>query len=223
MGLTLTGVGIVLLTSVCVHAATVAEAFGLVCLACLLWLVSDARNRGRWYLWPTTALLFAAWANLHGSILLGLAILVCHLIGRMIETGLHTKRIAAVFSDKTVQRWALLTGVAIVASLYGPNPAIDYASMFGWCAVALAMLTVGPGAELISRTLSSEQREPVLQEPVLQEDIAPLSPRSFTVSLMCVLSVWCCFAFSPLGNDVLGKSQRSDNISSDNFQREIAK
>ncbi len=212
MGLTLAGVGIVLLIAVCVHAPTVPEVLGLVCLASLLWLVTakhgrvDTRSRGRWYLWPTAALLFAAWANLHGSILLGLAILACHLIERMIEIGLHAKRLAAVFSDKTVQRWALLTGLAVVASMYGPRPAIEYAGLFGWCAVAFGMLIAGPLAELAAHTLPSEQ-----SEPVLQEDNAPLSPRSFTVSLMCVLAVWCCFALSPMGNDVLGGSPSSEN------------
>ena len=55
-------------------------------LALLLLLLTLARRRRAWLLWPCP-ILFALWANLHGSFLLGLAILLLEVIAAVVRRG----------------------------------------------------------------------------------------------------------------------------------------
>lgn len=212
---TLTAVGIVLLIGCCVGAGTVPEVFGMVCLAVLLWLVArrraaepgasrhaDAEGIGRWYLWPAIVVLFAAWANLHESVLFGIAVPACWLLGRVIATGWTARRIGAVLRDKQVHRLTLLSVLAAAAWLANPAgqiPAIFPAGVPGWLAVAAAMAIAPRLAELVAGVLPAGEND-------LQPNHGPiaLSPRSFTITLACVLVAWCCFALSPTGNSILG-------------------
>jgi hypothetical protein len=81
------------------HAVIRPEMFGGLCFAVLLWLVvrSDPNRRrdrgeeiqlslaGRLILWLGVPVLFALWANLHGSYIVGFAVLGGYALGRGIE------------------------------------------------------------------------------------------------------------------------------------------
>ena len=116
------------------------EVFGQLGFAALLWLVLKFRSeglgplfvpkgdkigkRGAWPLWLAVGGLFAAWANLHGSYLLGVVLLACYAIAQAIETGWKTRSLRAVLRDKTTRQWFLLAEWALVASFlnpYGPS------------------------------------------------------------------------------------------------------
>ena len=109
------------------------EIFGELCFAVMLWiLVRDGRatatspsdthadTRLGWWRWPATGLLFAVWANLHGSFMLGLVVLACHAAARAVEIGWRTGSLKAVVADRPVQRRTLLAEFALVASLLNP-------------------------------------------------------------------------------------------------------
>jgi len=113
------------------------EVFGLLCLATLLWLLSassgagfalpppDAANGGprsprRWAIWIAAPALFVLWANLHGSFLLGLSVLACCAVGRLVEVVWNTRSLAAILSDKLVHAWVLLTELCCLATLANP-------------------------------------------------------------------------------------------------------
>jgi hypothetical protein len=71
-------------------------------------------------LWLALVGLFVAWANLHGSFLLGIAILGCYALGRIVEVGWKTRRASAIISDRLTQQWVILTACAIASSLVNP-------------------------------------------------------------------------------------------------------
>ncbi len=128
VGLMALGVGMVVLLGSRLQPPAGPEVFGGLCFAVLLWIITKARLRpARWH-WPAVALLFAAWANLHGSFLLGIVVLVCLAVGEAVEVAWRTKR------SGTVRRWTLLAECALVASLlnpYGPNLLAEYARLLG--------------------------------------------------------------------------------------------
>jgi hypothetical protein len=111
--------------------------FGALCLALLLWIVSrlekgscgagapapreaQAPWQGNGALWLALAVLFVVWANLHGSFLLGIGVLGCYALGRMVEVGWRARRAAEVVSDRSTQQWVILTACAAAASLVNP-------------------------------------------------------------------------------------------------------
>ncbi len=71
------------------HAVQRPEVFGSLCFAVLLWLVSKAestpRSRSGWWTAIGVFALFAVWGNLHGSFVMGFAVLGCLWLGRLIE------------------------------------------------------------------------------------------------------------------------------------------
>jgi hypothetical protein len=73
--------------------------------------------------------LFAAWANLHGSFLIGLALLATFTCGRSADVLRRTGRPLALLSDLRVRRGVLLFVVAIVAVMLNP---------YGWRIYAAA-------------------------------------------------------------------------------------
>ena len=137
VGLMIVGVGIVLLLGRHLQSSAGPDVFGHACFAALLWLVTrlvasgfgplrgsrvngETAARGAWPYWAVTAALFVAWANLHGSFLLGIAVLACCAVGRAIEVGWKARGMAAVISDRPTQRWTLLTQWATVWALVNP-------------------------------------------------------------------------------------------------------
>lgn len=115
------------------HRVIRPEAFGLLACAVLLWLLVRDRpwrsNRAadesgpRFGLttWIGVPLVFALWANLHGSFIVGLLILGCGLAGRALEAAwLSRGSVRAVLLDREFRSWLWLTELAFAATLLNP-------------------------------------------------------------------------------------------------------
>jgi hypothetical protein len=115
------------------HAIIRPEMFGGLCFALLLWVVvlcdaNRSRRPGvseatpRSTLWPAAAiaLIFAAWANLHGSFVVGFAVLGCSLGGRALEVLASARSLWPVFQDAEVRRKLLLLEAAVSGTLLNP-------------------------------------------------------------------------------------------------------
>lgn len=118
------------------HAVIRPEMFAGVCFAVLLWLVvrTDSARRRRpgpgdfvelsrqqkITIWLGIPILFALWANLHGSFLVGFAILGGYALGRAWEVFWRERRLKSVLSDVPFRRWVLLTELAVLATLINP-------------------------------------------------------------------------------------------------------
>lgn len=91
---------------------------GLVCFVALLAICTSRRPRSlEWWLVPC---LFVAWANLHASFLMGLALLACGVVGRAVDLLRRTGSIQRVFRDDRFRRRFLLLELATVAVLLNP-------------------------------------------------------------------------------------------------------
>ena len=168
ISLMLTGTVLALVVGARFGLSASAEVFGQLGFALLLWVIikfnasgpaplfagGDADRttwRSAWPLWATVGGLFAVWANLHGSYLLGIVVLACHAMARAIETVWKTRSVRAVLTDRPTRRWVVLTEWALVASLlnpYGPhliaeNIALvgneNLAAMPGWLPLNLSL------------------------------------------------------------------------------------
>ncbi|MDX1969572.1 MAG: hypothetical protein SFV23_20525 [Planctomycetaceae bacterium] len=105
------------------HAVQRPENFGLFCLAVLLWCVirSDRRDRADSWRWPVSiGLTLALWANLHGSFIVGIAVLVCWVTGRAIDAALLSGRLLAFFRDATFWRRLWCLEFALLGSCFNP-------------------------------------------------------------------------------------------------------
>lgn len=117
------------------HAVIRPEIFALLCFSATLFLtaLSDSqrtRNRDD----QATALssrkftahllavffLYVFWANLHGSFLVGFAVLGAYALGRAIEVSWKEGDILAAFSDRIVQQRLITFWVAFAATLVNP-------------------------------------------------------------------------------------------------------
>ena len=91
---------------------------GLVCFVALLTLCTSRKPRqAEWLVVPV---LFAAWANLHGSFLMGLALLACCVLGRAVDVVRRTGSLRSVLRDDRTRRSFLLLELAAVAVLLNP-------------------------------------------------------------------------------------------------------
>lgn len=94
---------------------------GLLCFALLYdWLGGGWRRR-HWWCVP---LLFGVWANLHGSFPAGLALIALAALGRVIDVGCRTRRMASILADRQARRLAALLALAAIATClnpYGPR------------------------------------------------------------------------------------------------------
>ena len=90
-------------------------------LACFMILVSVLTSR-RWTRlhWLGIPVLFALWANLHGSFVVGLATLGCFLLGRSFDLFRRTGKLKSLIHDRRLFRYFLLTELAAVATLLNP-------------------------------------------------------------------------------------------------------
>lgn len=101
---------------------------GLACFTSLFVLLTARRwSRINWVLVP---LLFALWANLHGSFLVGIALLAAYCVGRGCDVLRRTDKFSAVVRDPDFRRYLLLTELAAVAVLLNPYGIGLYASVF---------------------------------------------------------------------------------------------
>ncbi|MGC1274866.1 MAG: hypothetical protein WBC44_14255 [Planctomycetaceae bacterium] len=90
---------------------------GLVAFAITLAVVVGRPSRWHWVVIPAT---FAAWANLHGSFLAGLALLATFALGRGGDILRRTDKFAAIVRSWSFWRLVLLTELAAVAVLLNP-------------------------------------------------------------------------------------------------------
>jgi len=116
------------------HAVIRPENFGLLCFAALMWLIVSSRQHeprhpassGRsdggfsWGVWIGVPLLFVAWANLHGSFIVGLAMLGCFFAGRFIEALWCQRSFVGALCDRSVRRWLVLSELAVCGTLVNP-------------------------------------------------------------------------------------------------------
>lgn len=115
------------------------ENFAALCFALLFLLLARAHVRGEgsdqlgddeptsydsvrfdWALWLGVPLVFALWANLHGSFFCGLAVLGCFFLGRALEVAWSKRSLAAAFADRPTRQWLYLTELAVVATWLNP-------------------------------------------------------------------------------------------------------
>jgi len=107
------------------------DAFGMLCLAVLLWLLvrdrvaeAAAGERGeqqvRWTLWLGIPSLLALWANLHGSFACGLLVVVCWFAGVLAETAWRERTLRGVVAAPAVRRWLWLSELALAAACLNP-------------------------------------------------------------------------------------------------------
>lgn len=115
------------------HRVIRPEAFGLLACALLLWLlvrdrpwrsnraVGESGPRFGLMTWIGIPLVFALWANLHGSFIVGLLILGCGLAGRALEAAWISRgSLRAVLGDRELRSWLWLTELAFAATLLNP-------------------------------------------------------------------------------------------------------
>ncbi len=121
------------------------QVFGYLALALLMWILcglegaefdlplvrrsaqAGRARHGHWPLWLAVGALFAVWANLHGSYLLGIAILLCYALARMIEVAWRDRSPRAMLRDRQARNWLLLAEWALVASFLNP-----YGPLLAW-------------------------------------------------------------------------------------------
>jgi len=267
------------------HGIIRPEVFGGLCMATLIWLVvrgepwrsravvfagreaEDARKP--WLLWIGIPLLFVAWANLHGSFLLGIVVLGCHAVGRALEVAWRSRSLWAVLKDRWVVRWAFLTELALAGSLlnpygldlvieavmFGRNPnlkdilewyslklidaeGIQFAAlMLLWIALyrysrqrvsvvdLMLLLIFGAGMAVAIRIIGWYSSIFTLCMMPHMTDIgtrlldrwgqrfgriraAWAAPPKPIYTMVCLLLLWCGFAISPAGGQVLGSKPR---------------
>ncbi|MEX1230899.1 MAG: hypothetical protein WEB58_11715 [Planctomycetaceae bacterium] len=91
---------------------------GQLCFAAL-WLMLTTRRRSTWQLFAVPVL-FAMWANLHGSFVVGLACLGASVVGRAVDLLRRTKFSTRFWSDATLRHDLLLLELAATAVLFNP-------------------------------------------------------------------------------------------------------
>jgi hypothetical protein len=119
------------------HSIIRPEIFGGLCFSILLWLIirgepwrsrsvvlsrrdGDTDGGTPWLLWIGIPLLFLCWANGHGSFMIGLIVLGCHAVGRILEVAWKERSPLAIIQDKWVIRWVVMTELAFAATLLNP-------------------------------------------------------------------------------------------------------
>jgi len=118
------------------HAIVRPECFGALMFAAVIWAVVRADGRADrraesfrpenvdrpfgWGTWIGVPLLFALWANLHGSFIVGFALLGCYTAGRAWEVLWETGDPLRIVRDRAFLRWSGLTELAVLGTLLNP-------------------------------------------------------------------------------------------------------
>ncbi len=120
------------------HLATLVFALFLAMLAWIERLETGSSGRiRRWagisgkMAYVTSFVLFVVWANLHSSVVWGLACLLCFLIGQIIEVARSRGALSSVCGDSSVRRRLILLEVALIATLVNPY-GIDLLLQIAW-------------------------------------------------------------------------------------------
>jgi hypothetical protein len=99
------------------------ENFAWLCFALLWWCLVSDQNRQpgtfRWRLWIGVPLVMVAWANLHGSFLVGLAVLAATALGTFVSTAWKNGFWPAL-ADRDVQTPAIVAEIALAAVCINP-------------------------------------------------------------------------------------------------------
>lgn len=70
--------------------------------------------------WVLVPVMFALWANMHGSFIVGLGLMSCFVAGRAIDLLRRTGKVGILFRDNRLRRLLLLTEVSAIATLLNP-------------------------------------------------------------------------------------------------------
>ncbi len=101
---------------------------GMLCFILLLTLLTS-RHRRKWH-WVFVPALFVAWANLHGSFLVGLLLLAGMAFGRGLDLAVRCGEVRAIWRDSRVRRYVLMLELAAAAVLINPYGLRLYAEVF---------------------------------------------------------------------------------------------
>ena len=79
-------------------------------------------TRRKWSqaMWGIMPAMFALWANMHGSFVVGIGLLSCFTLGRAFDLLRRTGKIKALFTDNRFRRLLLVTQLSAVATLLNP-------------------------------------------------------------------------------------------------------
>ena len=113
------------------HAVVRPEIFGSLCFGILLLMIIVRTQASQTSDNPLSAfrnvlfnvgvgLVFALWANLHGSFIVGFGVLGCQLLGRAIEVGVKSRSLMGILQDRDCWRWLVTCEVALLATLVNP-------------------------------------------------------------------------------------------------------
>lgn len=104
------------------------QLFGLVAFVGLFTLLKTSRWRTVW--WFVVPAMFALWANLHGSFIVGLGLLAVMCAGHALDVLLRTRNWKAVTASRTVRHLFVLTELSAVAVLLNPYGIGLYGEVF---------------------------------------------------------------------------------------------
>ena len=76
--------------------------------------------------------MFALWANMHGSFIVGLGLLGCFVVGRGVDLVRRTGKVEILFRDNKLRRLVLLTELGAVAALLNPYGLNLYSEVFSF-------------------------------------------------------------------------------------------
>ncbi len=117
------------------HAIVRPEIFGGLLTATLFWLLlrvdpwrsrtaafadDDSKATFPRYFWIVLPLLFALWANLHGSFAVGLMVIACHAIGVTSVSAWQHRSFQDVVGDAKVRNWVWMAELCVAATLLNP-------------------------------------------------------------------------------------------------------
>ena len=95
------------------------QLFGMLGFAATLWAIARLPSRNHPLVW--LPMLFALWANLHGSFAMGLVVLGCYCLGHTWMTAQTADRLADLARDRAVRRAWLALLLATGASCLNPS------------------------------------------------------------------------------------------------------
>ena len=103
---------------------------GLAC--CVILLVMLGARRWKPFLWVAIPLTIALWANLHGSFAVGLGLLICACLGRIIDVWRRTKHLATPLRDFHARRLLVVTALSTASALLNPYGLQLYAEVLSF-------------------------------------------------------------------------------------------
>ena len=101
---------------------------GMVCFTVIMVIANSVTWRKSFY--GAVPILFALWANLHGSFVVGLAFLGAMTFGRAVDVWRRTGRFSVIFAETRVRQLFVATELAAVAVLLNPYGLAIYSHVF---------------------------------------------------------------------------------------------